>query len=153
MAKFLALASWFTRKRILIFFGIGIIVVTGVVGYFTYQWGHREGYETGHSTVVTDKPYLSESEAIGIAKQHSLMSTASIQEKRAALYFQRIEGSGGYNDFNKWKAQFEGDGKWLVVFRVLDAQKPNYYLLYGWTVFEKTLTAVFIQEFSTPYPP
>lgn len=43
------MANWFTRKRTLIFFGIGIIVVAGIAGYFAYQQGYSNGYRQGYS--------------------------------------------------------------------------------------------------------
>ena len=97
-------------------------------------------------TITVDEPYLYASEAIRIAKQHSLTSPVSPGERRAATHIRRLEALGGYDEFITFEATYQGNGKWIVLLRVLSETGPLESWLYRWTVFEKNLNGVFLDE-------
>lgn len=80
-------------------------------------------------TPAIDKPYLSSQEAIAIAQQEAVNLKYNVV---AALARSSSKG---------WYATYIGGGKWTADF---------YYgaNIYRWTVFEKTLTAVYIGAFA-----
>jgi hypothetical protein len=90
-----------------------------------------------------DEPGLSASEAIGIARQHCLSPDISPSEERAAEQIRILET--GLNNSIRWEASYRGGGKWNVILHVPPANNSHGFN-YQWTVFEKNLNAVFIEE-------
>jgi len=86
-------------------------------------------------TVPIDEPYLSPQEAIAIAKQHSITSPQDAYEGRAGAYARRGGTEG-------WIADYTGNGKWIV--ELLVRNEDESLTVYRWTVFEVSLTAVFL---------
>jgi hypothetical protein len=82
-----------------------------------------------HTTPTIDEPYLSAQEAIAIAQQEAVNLEYNVV---AAL---------ARSSQKDWHATYIGEGKWTADF---------YYgaNIYRWTVFEKTLTAVYIGAFT-----
>ncbi len=76
-----------------------------------------------------DKPYLSSQEAIAIAQQEAINLEYNVVSALAR------------SSQESWRATYIGGGKWTTDF---------YYgaNIYRWTVFEKTLTAVYIGAFA-----
>jgi hypothetical protein len=80
---------------------------------------------------------------IGIARQHSMSPDISPVEKRTAEQVKLPEM--GLNSSTTWKATYLGSGKWSVTLNIpLSGTEKG--LSYRWTIFEKNLSAVFIDE-------
>lgn len=88
---------------------------------------------------TVDKPYLSPADAISIAQEHSITSPLNLQENQAALYARRGGTKG-------WIADYTGNGKWIV--ELLVRNEDESLTVYRWTVFEVSLTAVFLGAYN-----
>ena len=126
------------RRALVYIFSFSILFVFGAcAGYPQYQ---------PSVSLIDDKPFLSGVEAIGIVRQHSMSSEISPSEKRAAEHIRNLES--GLNNAITWEAVYNGSGKWTVTLHVPVA-KPENGINYRWTVFEKNLSAIFIEETKT----
>jgi hypothetical protein len=88
---------------------------------------------------AVDIPSLSPSDAIGIAQEHSVSSPVNVWEKQAGI-FARQGGTKG------WSAQYVGNGKWTVEFRVRESDDSI--IIHRWSVFESSITAVYLGAFA-----
>ncbi|MFC1971664.1 hypothetical protein ACFLV0_07085 [Chloroflexota bacterium] len=124
-------------KRVVLIVTVVLVLAVSVIGCVT-------GTKTEPTpTVADDNPYLSTTEVIAIVKEHVLTSTATlISEKRAVGYIRRLDAFGK-SDESFFRAKYLGSGKWEVSLRVFGPQELFYY---RWTVFERDLNVVFLDE-------
>lgn len=90
-----------------------------------------------------DQPKLSSGEAIGMVRQHSMLSNISPGEERAAEQIRRLET--GLNTSITWEASYRGSGKWSVTLNIPPVNSDNGFN-YQWTVFEQQLVVIFVEE-------
>ena len=86
-----------------------------------------------------DKPQLSSTEAMGIAREHSVNSP---QDKYESYFGKRVNHSGSTQG---WSATYAGNGKWTVVYRL---RSDDQVTVYRWTVFEAEKTAVYLGRYA-----
>jgi hypothetical protein len=84
-------------------------------------------------STTTEKPFLSSSEAIGIARQY----VSDHQE------WARTNVSPLLDTVIGWRAEYSGDGKWIVDLRFSsnDGASESYY---RWSVIEKKVSAIYL---------
>jgi hypothetical protein len=129
-------------RKVLFLSVLPIIILSGFSCNSPNSITKPNATDTSVSTTA-EKPFLSSSEVIAIAKRDAVdHPTWAHNEKIAARYTSSTQG---------WNAKYSDNGKWTVDFRIENSDGASV-TIYRWSVFETNLTAIYIGEFFEEKP-